>query len=237
MRFRVAFLGFSCLLATEVWAAEKTAREVYDQLSALRVDPERKMAAGAQMRYVVVQPAACEGPERHRVESRGLAVLEFRLLTKAFEPVAKDSGRAAIVFIVADHRRPGILRNRGRVFEELDVGLKNRKRRICVGERGVPVEAIKGLEAFDGVAFDAGANSMPHNLVQIDKQLRTEHPVEFFLARRVPSHQTLEGSRLVGRIVVDVHAGKFGPARYDEVDKILDARTWRRQKQYPSECT
>src|ERR1700731_504682 len=39
MRFRVAFLWFSCLLATEVWAADKTAREVYDQLSALRVDP------------------------------------------------------------------------------------------------------------------------------------------------------------------------------------------------------
>src|ERR1700726_1715782 len=39
MRFRVAFLGFSCLLATEVWAADKTAREAYDQLSALRVDP------------------------------------------------------------------------------------------------------------------------------------------------------------------------------------------------------
>jgi hypothetical protein len=64
---------------------------------------------------------------------------------------------------------------------------------------------------------------MPHNLVQIDKQRRTEHPVEFFLARRVPSHQALEGSRLVGRIVVDVHAGKLGPARYGEVDKVLEA--------------
>jgi len=40
MRFRVAFLGLSFLLAAaEVWAAEKTAREVYDQLNALRVDP------------------------------------------------------------------------------------------------------------------------------------------------------------------------------------------------------
>ena len=40
MRFRVAFLGLSFLLAAaDVWAAEKTAREVYDQLNALRVDP------------------------------------------------------------------------------------------------------------------------------------------------------------------------------------------------------
>ena len=40
MRFRVAFLGLSFFLAAaEVWAAEKTAREVYDQLNALRVDP------------------------------------------------------------------------------------------------------------------------------------------------------------------------------------------------------
>jgi Peptidase family M1 domain len=40
MRFRVAFLGLGSFLAVaEVWAAEKTAREVYDQLNALRVDP------------------------------------------------------------------------------------------------------------------------------------------------------------------------------------------------------
>src|SRR5260221_3926791 len=39
MRFGVAFLALSCLLTTEVWAAEKPAREIYDQLSALRVDP------------------------------------------------------------------------------------------------------------------------------------------------------------------------------------------------------
>jgi hypothetical protein len=40
MRFRVAFLALSFFLAAaEVWAAEKTAREIYDQLNALRVDP------------------------------------------------------------------------------------------------------------------------------------------------------------------------------------------------------
>jgi hypothetical protein len=40
MRFRVAFLGLCFFLAAaEVWAEEKTAREVYDQLNALRVDP------------------------------------------------------------------------------------------------------------------------------------------------------------------------------------------------------
>src|ERR1700720_1257295 len=40
MRFRIAFLGLCFFLATaEVWAGEKTAREVYDQLNALRVDP------------------------------------------------------------------------------------------------------------------------------------------------------------------------------------------------------
>src|ERR1700730_11935335 len=38
MQFRVAFLGFCCLLTVQVWAAEKTAREVYEQLTALRVD-------------------------------------------------------------------------------------------------------------------------------------------------------------------------------------------------------
>src|ERR1700730_9303047 len=40
MQFRGAFLAFSCLLmGAEVWAAEKTPRELYDQLIALRVDP------------------------------------------------------------------------------------------------------------------------------------------------------------------------------------------------------
>src|SRR6266852_5068511 len=40
MRFRVVFLGLSFLLAAaEVWPAEKTAREIYDQLNALRVAP------------------------------------------------------------------------------------------------------------------------------------------------------------------------------------------------------
>jgi hypothetical protein len=39
MRFRVAFLGVCCLLAVpKVWPAEKTTREIYDQLNALRVD-------------------------------------------------------------------------------------------------------------------------------------------------------------------------------------------------------
>jgi Peptidase family M1 domain len=40
MWFRVAFLGLWFFLASaEVWAAEKTARAIYDQLNALRVDP------------------------------------------------------------------------------------------------------------------------------------------------------------------------------------------------------
>src|SRR6202022_3406451 len=38
MRFWVACLGLCCLLTSEVCAGEKSAREVYDQLSALRVD-------------------------------------------------------------------------------------------------------------------------------------------------------------------------------------------------------
>ena len=39
MQFRVALLGLLCLLTLEVSAAEKTVREIYAQLTALRVDP------------------------------------------------------------------------------------------------------------------------------------------------------------------------------------------------------
>src|SRR5882724_7454049 len=39
MRFRVTFLGLLCFLGTGVFAAEKSVREAYDQLNALRVDP------------------------------------------------------------------------------------------------------------------------------------------------------------------------------------------------------
>ena len=39
MQLRVAFLGLGCLLiAPQVWPAEQTAREIFDQLNALRVD-------------------------------------------------------------------------------------------------------------------------------------------------------------------------------------------------------
>jgi hypothetical protein len=39
MRFRVMFLGLCCLLAAGVSAAEKSPRDAYEQLNALRVDP------------------------------------------------------------------------------------------------------------------------------------------------------------------------------------------------------
>src|SRR5258706_6198449 len=39
MQFRVPSLALCCLLTVEVSAAEKTVRDVYDQLTALRVDP------------------------------------------------------------------------------------------------------------------------------------------------------------------------------------------------------
>src|SRR5258708_7651539 len=39
MRFRVMSLGLLCFLATGVCAAEKSVREAYEQLNALRVDP------------------------------------------------------------------------------------------------------------------------------------------------------------------------------------------------------
>jgi hypothetical protein len=39
MRFRAAFLGLFCLIVTDICTAEKSAREAFDQLNALRVDP------------------------------------------------------------------------------------------------------------------------------------------------------------------------------------------------------
>src|SRR6266436_758203 len=59
MRFRAMFLGLLCLLATGVRAAEKSAREAYDQLNALRVDPATLYEVDAtnriQLRPVDVQ--------------------------------------------------------------------------------------------------------------------------------------------------------------------------------------
>lgn len=39
MQYRVAYLGLVCLLSAQVWAADKTTRQTYDQLNAVRVDP------------------------------------------------------------------------------------------------------------------------------------------------------------------------------------------------------
>ena len=63
---------------------------------------------------------------------------------------------------------------------------------------------------------------MAHDLIEIDEQPGAEHPVDLFLARRIAAHQALQGRRLVGRVVVDVQAGKLRPPRHDEIDERLE---------------
>ncbi len=78
------------------------------------------------------------------------------------------------------------------------------------------------LECFERVFFDAGAEGLFEDGVEIDEEAGAEHAVDFFFARGVEAHEAFEGAGLVAAEVVDVHGGKFFAARHDEIDEPLE---------------
>src|SRR5262245_25796032 len=63
---------------------------------------------------------------------------------------------------------------------------------------------------------------MPHDLIKIDEEPSAQHPVDFFLARRIMAHQPLQRRRLIRCIVIDVQTGELRPACHDEIDESLE---------------
>ena len=138
-----------------------------------------------------------------------------------FEPVAQDHRGTAIILVVGAHHGLGLFGNRRRIAE-LEIGLEIGERDIRIGQRRFAFEAIEGLQPLDRIAFDARAQTMAHDLIEIDEEAGAEHPVDLLLARRIAAHQALQGRRLVRGVVVDVQAGELRPPRHHEIDEPLE---------------
>src|SRR5208282_3450845 len=76
---------------------------------------------------------------------------------------------------------------------------------IRVLERHGSGESIKRFESLDGIAFHRSSNALPNRAVEIDKDFCPEEFVHFIDACAMPSDQPLDGSWLIGRVVVNVH--------------------------------
>ena len=71
------------------------------------------------------------------------------------------------------------------------------------------------------MATPAGSNPLPHDGVEVDEGLAAQQLVELGLAGAVARRHPRQGTALVRRVVVDVHAGVRPPPREEVVDEIL----------------
>ena len=110
-----------------------------------------------------------------------------------------------------------------RVLASLEPFLEGDDRFAPTGDLGRALEAVELLDVLDRVAGDRGAERLPRHPVEVDEHLAAEEVVELVLARPVLAHQALERGRLVGRVVVDVHAGEAAAALGDRVEESLEA--------------
>src|ERR1700734_3098799 len=58
--------------------------------------------------------------------------------------------------------------------------------------------------------------------MKIDKQICAQHPVDLVFAHAVPTHESLQGGRLVGRKMVNVHRWMTGQSIHHYVHKPLE---------------
>ncbi len=88
--------------------------------------------------------------------------------------------------------------------------------RSVSGPRVAPVEL---LELLDRVGALADAHALAHDGVEVDEDLVSQQLVELGLAGGVLPDEPLEGRRLVGRVVVDVHVGEALPPLGEPVEQ------------------
>ena len=86
------------------------------------------------------------------------------------------------------------------------------------------MEAVEGLEALDRVALDAGADSLPHDAIQVDEDAPLEEPVDLVLAGRVTLGEARERGLLVRRVVVRVEGRARVEPRDQEIHQLLEGR-------------
>ena len=156
---------------------------------------------------------------------RAVAVLRPRVdrVAAAFfaavlEPVAQRRGGAAVVLVVG-----------GDVVEQrLVAGVQPAFERDDAAEAfadalvGAGLAPVERLELLDRVRLLADAHALPHHRVEVDEPLPAQQPIDLGAAGVVPAGQRLEPGRLVGRVVVDVHAGVGVPGADEVIDELFE---------------
>src|SRR5262249_52100475 len=90
-----------------------------------------------------------------------------------------------------------------------------------------PPEYGKSLDLLQRVARYTGAQTLPHNAMQVDEDLAAQQFVDGVLARRVDAHELLDCRGLVGAVVVDVHGRMRGQSFVEEADQRLEGSSFR----------
>ena len=141
-------------------------------------------------------------------------------------------GGETVIAVVGLNRRPGfgseVLR-----LAELEGPLHGAQM-----ERGltqwhgtdVPVEH---LEVLDRIPFYTCPQRSTNDAVEVDKQPRAQHAVDFGFAGAVTPHQAPQRCRLIGGVVVDVEIGVALPALGHRIDEHLESRSLRLGGQGP----
>ncbi len=94
--------------------------------------------------------------------------------------------------------------------------------RAAVGQVARPVEPIQRLQLLDRVRLLRDADAVADDAVEVDEHAAAEQSIDLVFPRRVAAHQALHDSRLVRRVVVDVHGRVDRQPVHDQVDDLLE---------------
>ncbi len=125
-------------------------------------------------------------------------------------------GRAAVLLVVA------LDLSEERLVAGLEPGLEGDHGVVASLHLGGALEPVERLDRLDRVALDRGPDALADGPEQVDQHPAAQEAVHRVLAGRVAAHQPLQGGRLVGGVVVDVHPGMGLEPGEDEIDQLLE---------------
>src|SRR5258705_1402143 len=136
------------------------------------------------------------------------------------EPLAQPPSRHTIITIVVSDRLqdlPCIIRviaERKHCFERL-------QRRRCITQSHSASETVKRLHLLDRVTLYRRTQSLSNNSKKIYKYFSTQQLIDFISANTVTASEVFDRSRLVCRVVIDVHVRILAPAFHDTSNELL----------------
>src|SRR5690606_31714052 len=125
----------------------------------------------------------------------------YKLRSARFKPVPKSLRRSTIVLVVPAYNRACLFANR-RGIAKFEMSLQVGQCAVRFGKRRLPHEAVERLQSLNRIALDAGTHAMADDRIEVHEQPCAQHAIKLIFPRSVPSHQPLECSRLVRRIVI-----------------------------------